>query len=260
MAKTARLRDLDLSVQLADEDEYKRRDKALQVRLLQIQQAYLLQGRRAVVVFEGFDAAGKGGAIRRITEGLDPRNVKVWPIAAPNAAERSQHYLQRFWRRLPEAGEIAIFDRSWYGRVLVERVEELAPEADWRRAYGEINEFERLLADDGVALAKMFLVVSPDEQLRRFRERVETPYKRWKITEDDFRNRALRANYERAVDDMVKATSTACAPWRLIASDHKWHSRIACMETVADRLSRDVDLSPPPAPKKLRKLLKQAEK
>ena len=259
MPKRLRLRDVDLSARLADEDEYKRRKKALQVRLLEIQQAYLLQGRRAVVVFEGFDAAGKGGAIHRITEALDPRNVKVWLIAAPGETERGQHYLQRFWTRLPQAGEIAIFDRSWYGRVLVERVEKPAEPDEWRRAYREINEFERLLTDDGIALVKLFLHVSPEEQLRRFRERVETPYKRWKITEADFRNRARRKDYVRAVDDMLAKTSTARAPWRVVASDHKWHSRVACMRSVADRLSRRVDLAPPPPSRDIIELLAKAK-
>jgi polyphosphate kinase 2 (PPK2 family) len=258
MARALRLRDVDLSVRLAGEDEYKERKAALQIRLLQIQQAYLLQGRRGVVVFEGFDAAGKGGAIRRIVQGLDPRNVKVWPIAAPNEAERGQHYLQRFWARLPQAGEIAIFDRSWYGRVLVERVDRLASPADWKRAYREINEFERALADDGIALAKLFLHVSPEEQLRRFRERLETPYKRWKIGEEDFHNRARRKDYERAVDAMLAKTSTTRAPWRAIASDHKWHGRIASMQLVVERLARGLDLSSPPPSKRLLRLLKRA--
>jgi polyphosphate kinase 2 (PPK2 family) len=257
--KALRLRDVDLSARLADEDAYKRRKKALELRLLEIQQAYLLHGRRGVVVFEGFDAAGKGGAIRRITEALDPRGVKVWPIAAPSESERGQHYLQRFWTRLPRPGEIAIFDRSWYGRVLVERVERLVPPADWKRAYREINEFERLLTDDGIALVKLFLHVSPEEQLRRFRERIETPYKRWKIGKDDFRNRARRKDYVRAVDDMLAKTSTARAPWRLVASDHKWHSRIVCMRSVADTLSRGLDLASPPPSREILALLAEAE-
>jgi polyphosphate kinase 2 (PPK2 family) len=254
MTKAVRLRDVDLSTRLSDEREYKKQKKELQ-----IQQAYLLQGRRAVIVFEGFDAAGKGGAIHRIAEALDPRGVKVWPIAAPAEAERGQHYLQRFWARLPRPGEIAVFDRSWYGRVLVERVERLTAPADWKRAYREINEFERLLTDDGTPVIKLFLHVSADEQLRRFRERIKTPYKRWKITEDDFRNRGRRNDYARAVDDMLARTSTARAPWRVVPSDHKWHSRIVCMRAVVERLSRGVDLAPPPPSRELLKLLKQAK-
>jgi polyphosphate kinase 2 (PPK2 family) len=225
---------------------------------LQIQQAYLTQRRRAVILFEGWDAAGKGGTIRRLTERLDPRACKVWPIAGPRDHEQGVHYLYRFWTRLPEAGTIAIFDRSWYGRVLVERVEKLTPAKDWRRAYREINEFERMLVDDGVRLVKLFLHLSPEEQLRRFAERLAEPYKRWKITVGDFRNHARRRDYERAIDDMLKRTSTKRAPWRVVPAEHKWYARVTALEIVAETLGERVPLAPPPLDAALKSAARRA--
>lgn len=255
-----RLADANLARRIETKAAYERRLKALQVELLSIQQAYLTQARRAVIVFEGWDAAGKGGVIRRLAEPLDPRSIKVWPIAAPRADEHERHYLYRFWMRLPERGEIAVFDRSWYGRVLVERVEKIAAPPAWRRAYREINEFERLLLDDGVRLVKLFLHVSAAEQLKRFRERIEVPHKRWKIGAADLRNRSLRPAYAKAIDEMFAKTSMACAPWHLIPADSKWFARIACLKIIARELGAGVDLEPPPVPKALRQAIERAEK
>jgi len=189
-----------------------------------------------VMVFEGWDAAGKGGAIRRLVTALDARSVNTIPIAAPSDEERAQHYLWRFWRHLSRAGRVTIFDRSWYGRVLVERVEDFASEKEWRRAYAEINDFEHRLVEHGIVLSKFWLHISPEEQARRFAEREQTPYKRWKLTEEDWRNRSRWGDYELAVHDMVERTSTQSAPWHLIAGDDKYHARVAILETVVAQL------------------------
>ena len=167
-------------------------------------QAYYFGGHKAVVVFEGYDAAGKGGAIRRMSEVMDPRGFKVWPIAAPSEDDLKHHYLARFWEKLPGSGQIAVFDRSWYGRVLVERVEGFASEPEWMRAYEEINAFEKMLADSGTHLAKQFLVVDPEEQLERFAKRLKDPMKRWKLSADDFRNRDKWDAYRRATEEMLE--------------------------------------------------------
>lgn len=190
----------------------------------------------AVLVFEGMDAAGKGGAIRRVTAALDARQYHSIPIAAPTEEERAQPYLWRFWRHIPGHGEFVIFDRSWYGRVLVERVEGFCSEADWMRAYGEINDFERQLVDSGAIVSKFWLSVSAEEQLRRFQEREETRFKRFKITPEDWRNRDKWPLYETAVCDMVEKTSTGIAPWHLIAADDKKYARIAILKTLCERI------------------------
>jgi len=179
---------LDMTLQL-DEDAYFRELARVQQRLARIQRAYLKAGHSAAIVFEGWDAAGKGGTIRCMSAVLDPRGFKVWPISAPRKYYLERHYLARFFERLPPRGAISVFDRSWYGRVLVERVEELASPRDWRRAYQEINEFERTLTDHGTRVVKIFLHITPEEQLRRFRDRVLDPTKRWKLSYEDFRNR-----------------------------------------------------------------------
>lgn len=231
---------------IGDKADYEHRLGHQQKRLLHIQQAYWHQKLRAVLVFEGWDAAGKGGAIRRLTEPLDPRGIHVWPVGAPTEAEQGRHYLWRFWQRLPERGTIAVFDRSWYGRVLVERVEGLARPEEWRRAYDEINEFERLLTDDGVRIVKLFLHITPDEQLDRFRERLSNPYKRWKLTGEDLRNRTRRDDYVEAIHDMFRHTSTVAAPWHAIPANSKWYARIRCLEAIGDALEAGVDIAPPP--------------
>ncbi|MBI5208606.1 MAG: polyphosphate:AMP phosphotransferase [Elusimicrobia bacterium] len=193
-----------------------------------------------MIVFEGSDASGKGGSIRRLTSALDPRGYNVIPIAAPEGEEKHKHYLWRFWRHVPKAGHWAIYDRSWYGRVLVERVEGFCRPADWRRAYAEIKEFERQLVRSGIVLVKFWLQVSPDEQLRRFKEREQTPEKRYKITPEDWRNREKRPQYEAAVADMVVETSTEDSPWTLVESDDKLCSRIKVLQTVAKAVRNKV--------------------
>ena len=194
------------------------------------------KGVSTVLVFEGWDAAGKGGAIRRLTTAMDARGYIVMPVAAPTDEERRYHYLWRFWRHLTRAGRVIIFDRSWYGRVLVERVEGFAQPVEWRRAYAEINDFERQLVEHGTVLAKFWLHITKDEQLDRFQAREATPYKRWKLTEEDWRNREKWEQYELAVNDMVQQTSTYIAPWTLVEANCKRYSRIKVFETVCNSL------------------------
>ena len=194
-------------------------------------------GRSVVVAFEGWDAAGKGGAIKRLTEKLDPRGYAVYPIGAPNEEERKRHYLWRFWTRLPDRGRWAIFDRSWYGRVLVERVEGLCKKEAWKRAYREINEFERQLIDDGVVLVKIFLAITKHEQKKRFEERVNDPYKRWKIGPEDWRNREHWDQYLEAAEEMFAETNSKIAPWRVIGANRKWHARLDVTREVLARLA-----------------------
>jgi polyphosphate kinase 2 (PPK2 family) len=191
-----------------------------------------------VVVFEGWDAAGKGGAIRRVTAALDARDYQVIPVAAPTDEERSRHYLWRFWRHLSRAGRFTVFDRSWYGRVLVERVERFATEAEYRRAYTEIVHFEEQLVEHGILVAKFWIHITKDEQLRRFRERRREPFKRWKITDEDWRNRARWSDYDAAVNEMVARTSTQIAPWTLVEGNDKNFARIRILKTLAELLER----------------------
>ena len=195
-------------------------------------------GLSTVAVFEGWDAAGKGGAIRRVAGALDAHEYQVIPIGAPTDEELSQHYLWRFWRRLSRAGRVTIFDRSWYGRVLVERVEALASPEEVQRAYGEINDFEQQLVDHRIVVTKFWLHISKDEQLRRFQDRQRQPHKRWKITEEDWRNRERWGDYEVAVNDMVERTSTHSAPWLLIEANDKSYARIEVIRALADRMER----------------------
>jgi len=237
--------------------DYERRLTSLQGVLQLIQQAYLGTPERAILVLEGWDTAGKGGIVRRLGWALDPRSFKVHPIAAPDEHERAQHYLQRFWRRLPEKGQIVAFDRSWYGRVLVERVEGLAPKKEWRRAYREINEFERMLIDSGIRLVKLFLHITPDEQMRRFRDRLTDPVKRWKLSYEDFRNRARWADYEAAIEDMMKETSQKKAPWYLIPSNDKPFSRLAVFTILIDILGKGQSLKPRPLDPKIAEMAGQ---
>nr|WP_255617804.1 polyphosphate kinase [Aurantimonas sp. VKM B-3413] len=233
---TARVSSKDYQAGIAD----------LQTRFIKIQQAYLKTGDAGAVVFEGWDAAGKGGAIRRMASVMDPRGFRVWPIGAPTPEDARKHYLARFWERLPKTGEIAVFDRSWYGRVLVERVEGLADEAAWRRAYDEINMFEKMLVDKGMHIAKVFLYIDRDEQLKRFEKRLHDPLKRWKLSFEDFRNRAKWDEYEAAVDEMLARTDTAHAPWHLVPANQKDFARLSALGEVAGRLAAGVDLAPRP--------------
>lgn len=200
------------------------------------------QARDIVILFEGWDAAGKGGAIRRITQSIDARLYTVIPIAAPTDEEKAHHYLWRFWRHVPRNGYITIYDRSWYGRVLVERVEGFAQSEEWQRAYHEINHFEQQLTDAGTVLFKFWLHISPEEQLKRFKERETIPWKQHKITDEDWRNRERWPAYEHAVHDMVSKTSTKAAPWTLVAGNDKSFGRIQILQTITNKLAATLDL------------------
>ncbi len=226
--------------------------KDLQYRLNLIHQAMGRQGRSAVIVLEGQDASGKGGLIRRLAWCLDPRWIQVWPISAPDEHERREHWLQRFWRRVPRQGRWAVFDRSWYGRVLVERVERLTPRDSWQRAYREINEFEQTLTEEHIKLVKIWLDVSPEKQLERFEKRFDNPAKQWKLTREDLRNRERREDYQQAQQDMFNLTNTAQAPWHRIDGDHKSRARVACFQLLVDRLGDGLDLEPPPLDPQIR--------
>src|SRR5271155_5313358 len=229
---------------VTDFADYERRLAEMQETLQRVQQAYLGTAHRAIIVLEGWDTAGKGGVVRRLGWALDPRSFKVHAIAAPTNREKSLHYLQRFWERLPEHGQIVVFDRSWYGRVLVERVEGYATAAEWRRAYTEINDFERMLLEDDTRLVKIFLHITPEEQIHRFRARLTDPLKRWKLSYEDFRNHGRWREYEAAIEDMVEATSTKRAPWHLVPANDKPFGRLAAFRIIADRLSKSVALEP----------------
>lgn len=216
--------------------EYQAALVRLQGRLALLTRSPRFASRSVVLAFEGVDAAGKGGAIRRLTAALDARQYRVVPVAAPSQEESAQPYLWRFWRQLPRQGKLVIFDRSWYGRVLVERVEGYCSEADWMRAYGEINDFEDQLIEAGAVVLKFWLSIGKDEQLRRFKEREAEPHKRYKITPEDWRNRERWGDYERAVCDMIDRTSTENAPWTLIEANNKYYARIKVLETVCDHI------------------------
>jgi polyphosphate:AMP phosphotransferase len=229
-----------------DDEDYDRELEQLQGKLALLTRRSKFRKHGLVLAFEGMDAAGKGGAIRRITHALDARQYQVLPVSAPTAEERLYPYLWRFWRDVPERGHIAIYDRSWYGRVLVERVEGLATREQWSRAYREINEFERMLSDDGARIVKIFLHISAEEQLKRFEQRLNDPLKRWKLTYEDFRNRDRRPDYETAVEEMVARTATQIAPWHVVPAEDKKFARIEALELITGVLAKGVDLSPQP--------------
>lgn len=224
--------------------EYEGHLAAMQQTLQRVQQAYLGTARRAVIVFEGWDAAGKGGVVRRLGWTLDPRSFKVHATSAPNERDKLLHYLQRFWECLPRHGQIVVFDRSWYGRVLVERIEDYATKTEWRRAYDEINDFERMLTEDSTSVVKIFFHITPEEQLRRFHSRLNDPLKRWKLSTEDFRNRDRWDEYETAIEDMFERTSTGHAPWFLVPANNKPFARLAALRIIADRLADGVTLEP----------------
>lgn len=234
------LNSLDLTKRLPKE-QYEQQLEALQGKLSLLARDPKFRRRSAIVVFEGSDAAGKGGAIRRITGGLDARQYRSIPIAAPTDEERAQPYLWRFWRHLPRLGRFAIYDRSWYGRVLVERVEGFCSEADWLRAYSEINDFEDQLVANGYVLVKFWLQISKEEQLRRFKQREQTSFKRFKITDEDWRNREKWDAYEIAADDMIERTSTEHVPWTLVEADDKYFARIKVLKTLTRSIERSLE-------------------
>jgi AMP-polyphosphate phosphotransferase len=233
-----RLDDLDLSLSLSRDEEEKRLDAA-QTRLLQLRLVLggLIgdEGRLGpplCVVFEGWDASGKGGAIKRLVAKVDPRHVRVKQFAAPTPDEKRHHWLWRFWPALPGWGGMAVLDRSWYGRVLVERVEGFADEDAWRRAYAEIRNFEHMLFEEGMVMVKLWLHLSPEEQLERFEARAKDPLKTWKLTPEDWRNREKRPQYEAAVEDMLTETGTGFAPWTVVEAESKRYARVKVVETV----------------------------
>ncbi len=221
-----------------EEEDYKPKLKEQQLKLLTLTRELAEARRSLIVVFEGPDAAGKGGAIKRIVERLDPRLLRVHSVIKPTAEEHQRHYLWRFWNKLPPYGQAIIFDRSWYGRVLVERVESFATDKEWKRAYDEINDFERLLTDDGAIFVKCYLHISKDEQLLRFKRREGDPYKHWKINDEDWRNRRKWDEHNAAAEDLFERTSTDAAPWTVVAANYKWYARVKVVKTVVEALER----------------------
>jgi polyphosphate kinase 2 (PPK2 family) len=248
------LETIDLDKHLTRE-EYVEGLLAGQLQLRELAYQLYVQKRTLVIVYEGWDAGGKGGNIKRVTEKLDPRGYEVFSIAAPKGEDATHHYLYRFWRRLkpPDEKQVLIFDRSWYGRVMVERIEGFCTEAEWKRAYREINEFERQLVDSGMILAKFWIHISRDEQLRRFEGRRATPYKAWKLTDEDWRNREKWNAYEQAVNDMLLKTSTVTAPWTIVEGNDKWFARVKTLQTLVSLLSEELDYRPQAVKPKQRK-------
>ena len=251
----SRLADVDLTLRLS-KDEEKKQLKAAQTRLVHLR--LLLGGQIGpgeigpplLVLFEGWDASGKGGAIKRLVERLDPRHVRVAQFAAPTHDEKRHHFLWRFWPVLPGWGGMAVLDRTWYGRVLVERVEGFASEEAWRRAYGEIADLESSLAAEGSVIVKFWMHLSPEEQLRRFESRRDDPYRAWKLTDEDWRNREKRPAYEAAVEEMLERTDTPAAPWHVVAAEDKRWARVAVVRTVCEAVeaaltARGIDPDPP---------------
>ncbi len=228
---------LDLTLKL-DKKEYETQLAKWQGRLSELARHPEFRNHSLILAFEGADAAGKGGSIRRVTAALDARQYQIVPVAAPTEEERAQPYLWRFWRHIPRNGRVSIFDRTWYGRVLVERVEGFCTEADWLRAYTEINDFEHELHEDGAIIIKFWLQISDKEQLRRFKEREKIAFKRFKITEEDWRNRDKSAEYHAAVCDMVDRTSSGTAPWTLVEADDKSYARVKILRTICERLEQ----------------------
>jgi polyphosphate:AMP phosphotransferase len=231
------LEKLDVSKSIEAKD-YKKQIELAQGKLNKAYRKAKAKGVPLVLLFEGWDAAGKGGLIRRITPAMDARDYRIVPIAAPTDEEKARHYLWRFWRNLPREGKVTIFDRSWYGRVLVERIEGFARKEEWSRAYSEINDFEQQLADNGIVLIKFWLHIDKDEQLRRFKDRAATPFKNFKITDEDWRNREKWDDYEIAVNKMVARTSTTWAPWYLLEGNDKKYARVKAVNTVVDALKK----------------------
>jgi polyphosphate kinase 2 (PPK2 family) len=251
----SRLADVDLTLRMS-KDEEKKQLKAAQTRLVHLR--LLLGGQIGpgeigpplLVLFEGWDASGKGGAIKRLVERLDPRHVRVAQFAAPTHDEKRHHFLWRFWPVLPGWGGMAVLDRTWYGRVLVERVEGFASEEAWRRAYGEIADLESSLAAEGSVIVKFWMHLSPEEQLRRFESRRDDPYRAWKLTDEDWRNREKRPDYEAAVEEMLERTDTPAAPWHVIPAEDKRWARVAVVRTVCEAVeaaltARGIDPDPP---------------
>lgn len=240
LEKIPKLSEISLDKEISEE-EYKKELKNLQSKLSELHNRLYRRKIPVVIAYEGWDAAGKGGNIKRITEALDPRGFEVHPIASPLPNEKARHYLWRFWNRLPKTGHIAIFDRTWYGRVMVERLEGFCSENEWQRAYNEINEFEKELSDWGAVIIKFWVQIDKDTQLARFKERQNTPEKQWKITDEDWRNREKWDLYETAVNEMLKKTNTTYAPWHVLESNDKKYARIKALKIVIDAIEAALD-------------------
>lgn len=253
---TIKLNDYEEGLPL--EGDYDEELVKLQKRLEDIQVAHFVHDKRSVILLEGWDAAGKGGIIKRMTALLDPRYYQVWSIGAPSEEEKDHHFLWRFWRRLPAGRNIGVFDRSWYGRVLVERVEGLCSKAEWKRAYEEINAFEAQQVESGTNILKIFVHITQKTQDKQLAQRLDDPSKRWKTGTEDYRNRARRAEYLDAMHDMFKRTDTAHAPWTVIDGNHRKAARIAALSAIADRLEQLVPMKMPRADPKVVALAKKA--
>ena len=237
MTQMPKLSEILLDKEL-DDNTYKEELDRLQARLGELHNRLYRKKVPVIIAYEGWDAAGKGGNIKRITGALDPRGYEVHPIASPEPHEKARHYLWRFWTRLPKTGHIAIFDRTWYGRVMVERLEGFCSENDWTRAYNEINEFEKELQDWGAVLIKFWVQIDKETQLARFTDRQNTPEKQWKITDEDWRNRDKWDQYETAVNEMIQKTSTVYAPWHILESTDKKYARIKALRIVVEELEK----------------------
>ncbi|GEK34659.1 polyphosphate kinase 2 family protein [Kurthia sibirica] len=235
-----KLENLKMDKKLDEKVSYKKELKKLQLKMVNIQQFLFHHNIGLIIGFEGMDAAGKGGAIKRLTQRVDPRGLVVHPIAAPRPHELRHNHLQRFWRKLPAKGSIGIFDRTWYGRVLVERIEEFATEAEWQRAYKEINEFEKVLTDDNFIMLKFWIHISADEQLERFKLRQQDPYKHWKLTDEDWRNREKWPAYVQAANDMFAKTDMKNAPWILIEGNDKKYARLQVLKEIIKHCEQEV--------------------
>lgn len=231
-----KLSEISLEEKTISEEEYQAQRKELQAQLRDLHNRLYRKQVPVIICYEGWDAAGKGGNIKRITEALDPRGFEVQPIASPEPHEKARHYLWRFWNRLPKTGHITIFDRTWYGRVMVERLEGFCTENDWQRAYNEMNEFEKDLYDWGAVIIKFWVQIDKDTQLERFTARQNTPEKQWKITDEDWRNREKWDLYEKAVDEMLVHTSTTYAPWIIVEGNNKYYARVKVLKTVVDAI------------------------
>ena len=236
LRRTPRLSEISLSDKTLTDEEYRQKLDKLQKELRDLHNELYLHKIPVIIAYEGWDAAGKGGNIKRITSALDPRGYEVHPIASPEPHEKARHFLWRFWARLPKDGHIAIFDRTWYGRVMVERIEGFCSENDWQRAYNEMNEFEKELADWGAVVIKFWVQIDSDTQLERFTDRQNTPEKQWKITEEDWRNREKWDLYEAAIDEMLRKTSTSFAPWHILESVDKRYARVKALRIVVEKL------------------------
>ncbi|MFT8317835.1 MAG: UDP-galactose-lipid carrier transferase [Sporolactobacillus sp.] len=243
-----RLDTVDLGKKIKDRKKYEKKLEKYQLRLLSLQQVIRAKNIAVIFAFEGWDAAGKGGAIKRAIANLDPRGYRVMSIAAPAPHEKRYHYMQRFWRKIPQYGQIAIFDRSWYGRVLVERVEGFAEKEEWKRAYDEINQFEKMLTDDHYIIEKFWLHISKEEQYKRFKEREENPLKRWKITDEDWRNRSKWDEYAVAAEEMFAKTDQPYAPWAIVPANSKLYARVLIVKEMVQAIENHLNKAGIPLP------------